>query len=259
MVFAWVVSLIMKQFWLIAVIVVAAYLNGISAAPAAASLSALKLTQTHYYWGDTETIVSLQGVRINNRGRMHYVLVAGPPAWTVTIYREDDKICFVQNFADFQISGPVSNFLFKKQDRIQGAGTALSLAKIDGITIKQTQNLREAFAYLPLGNFAAPQVEKILYAVYKQPTNGGIPILFKRKLKGRDWMTGLDTDGSERVYISTKKIERITVPSNYFEAPSGYRKTLSVQEALMSKMSRESAGDVDEIFDIGSPKKKTGP
>ncbi len=54
-------------------------------------IPALKLTQTHFYFGDTETIVSMKGVRINNHGRMKFVLVAKSPDWVVNVFRTD---CF---------------------------------------------------------------------------------------------------------------------------------------------------------------------
>ena len=64
-------------------------------------------------------------------------------------------------------------------------------------------------------------------------------------------MTGLDSAGSMRVYISTRSIKAVQVPADFFQPPAGYRLSKSKQEVMMSKDSREASGDFDEIFDIG--------
>ena len=214
-------------------------------------IAALKLEQTHFFYGETETIVSLQGLRINNRGRMHFSLVAAGPSWNVTIFRADVKTYISESFNDFLVNGLVSNFVVKRQDSASSVGSVIRRRKVDGFVVRELGSNRDVFAYLPLDNIAAPQVERLLYSIYRTPTNGGIPVTFTKKLSGRDWMTGLDSAGSMRVYISTRSIKAVQVPADFFQPPAGYRLSKSKQEVMMSKDSREASVDFDEIFDIG--------
>ncbi|MBS1991267.1 MAG: hypothetical protein JSS83_12165 [Cyanobacteria bacterium SZAS LIN-3] len=242
----------------IMVVPLLAVITGISAAHAAqdkTNISALKLTQTHHYWGETETIVSLQGLRINNRGRMRYSLVAKSPDWSVSVFRDDDKTYLTQPLNQFEANGIISNFVLQKQEKDTGLDRPPSTVQIDGITVKQLASKGQVFQYMPLAGIAAPQVERILFTTYKLPTNGGIPVKLIKNRKGVDWMTGLDTTGSRKTLLVTSRIEHIQVPGQIFELPGGYRRSKSMQEVLMSNASRESAGDFDEIFETGKQRK----
>ncbi|MBS1996437.1 MAG: hypothetical protein JSS86_09015, partial [Cyanobacteria bacterium SZAS LIN-2] len=119
----------------IMVVPLLAVITGISAAHAAqdkTNISALKLTQTHHYWGETETIVSLQGLRINNRGRMRYSLVAKSPDWSVSVFRDDDKTYLTQPLNQFEANGIISNFVLQKQEKDTGLDRPPSTVQIDG-------------------------------------------------------------------------------------------------------------------------------
>ncbi len=221
----------------------------------AALIPALKLTQTHFYFGDTDTIVSMQGVRINNRGRMKFVLVAKSPDWVVFVFRDDDHTYISKSLQAFQTSGLVSNLLVKSRQQEVSLGTTKDV-KVYGLTVKQTDNSLDEFEYLPLQNYAAPQVERIIRAAYKLPTNGGIPIRYKRISRGKsDKISRINTVGDLKSYIVTKKIERVMVPAELFEVPHGYAVRTIMQEVLMSKIHREASGDMDVWFDIGKPPK----
>lgn len=224
-------------------------------AKVSSDVSAMKLTQTHYYWGDTETIISKFGVRINNKGRMKYSLVACSPIWKVTVFRDDDKTYKSQSLAQFEKTGLVSEFVLKPQGRILEAYARPQItdSKFEGHKTKRYIGPRSVFECLP---HAEPAVEAIIYATYKVPTNGGIPIRYMKTLRGRDAMSGMDENGILRVYLKTKSIAHIMVPKTYFEPPKGYRQCQSIQEVTLSKVSRDASGDFDELFEINNPNRK---
>ncbi len=220
------------------------------------SVAAVRLIQTHTYWGDTETIVSLHGLRVNNRGRMGYCLVAKEPDWAITIFREDDKVYIKQSLRHIQSTGILSNFILNQQDRYLLPTLKPRSELLRGTAVNTISTSRSKSSYLPLKHIAAPQVESILYILYKVPTNGGIPVGFWKASKGIDWMTGLDNRGTVRSFLSTRKIEHISVSRKVFDPPSGYTKGKSVQEVLLSKSSRDASADVDDLFESSKPKRR---
>jgi hypothetical protein len=56
---------------------------------------------------------------------------------------------------------------------------------------------------------ASPSIEKILYATYKLPTNGGIPLAFTGTHGTADFITGMKNKGSREINLDTSKIERV--------------------------------------------------
>lgn len=210
---------------------------------------ALKLTQKHNYWGDTETIVSMNGLRINNKGRMKYSLVARSPKWDVTVFRDDDKTFLSQNLQQFEKTGLISDYVVKKYSRSVAAPGPVRTGKLGDLT---TQIFTRPFAEvesLPLKNIASPPVEAILYAAYKLPTNGGIPIRFTKTMKGTS-MFSSGSKGTRRNHLITTRIEHTNVATKLFEPPTGYTRCKSMQEVLLSKISRDASGDFDELFKI---------
>lgn len=215
--------------------------------------AALKLTQTHFYWGDTETIVAKHAVRINNKGRMKYTLVATSPDWTVTVFRDDDKTYTQKSLSEFVKTGLLTEFVLKPQNRTVGGDGPITDSKFEGLATKRYVGPRSVCEYIPN---AEPAVEAILYAAYRLPTNGGIPLRFMKTLRGRDAMSGMDETGQLRVYIKTKTVEHINVPKAYFKPPDGYKKSKFVQEVVLSKTSRDASGDFDELFEINNPQSR---
>lgn len=219
-------------------------------------IAALKLTQSHCYWGGSETIISLDGMRLENKGRMHFIVVASSPTWDVTIFRDDDKVFVKESLKEFESTGLVSEFLVTKQPRkFDGVGAKFT-SRVGDMEVSEVKGPKEQFAYLPLGKVAAPQVERILYTIFKQSTDGGIPIKYARVQKGVDWLTGLKRSGQMRNVLYTSGLQRVKVGKELFAAPVGYRRAASVQEVLMSKVSRDASGDMDEIFEIGGKNRR---
>jgi len=175
--------------------------------------------------------------------------------FALTVFRTDDRTYVSKSLSAFENNGLVSDLLLKLRDRDIILGKTKDI-KNSGLTVKLTQNLVDEFEYLPLQNYAAPQVEKIIRAAYKLPTNGGIPIRFKRISHGKsDRISRINTKGDLKKYIVTKEIESLMVPKEMFDLPQGYAVRKFMQEVLMSKVHRDASGDMDVWFDIGKPAK----
>lgn len=214
------------------------------------SQHALKLTQRHNYWGDTETIVSMNGIRINNKGRMKYSLVAKSPNWKVVVFRDDDKTFISQSLQSFEKNGLVSDLVVKEYPHFIGELSTMRTGRRGRL---KTQIFAEPFAQvevLPLANITTAPVEAIIYAAYKLPTNGGIPLKYTKILRGSETFAGKNVRGTSREYLNTSRIQQVDVSTKLFEPPLGYKRCNSVQEVLLSKVSREASGDFDELFEI---------
>lgn len=211
-------------------------------------IPALVLKQKHFYWGDTETIVCLDGVRINNKGRMFYSLVATSPKWDVTVFRDDDRTYLKQSLNDFESAGLVNNFVVNKQTRLFGTKSEETKVKVNGVSVTQIVHGPHIYQYLPLNGYASKPVERILYATYKLPTNNGIPVKLVKHRNGLDWMTGLNDPGSQKVLLETIRIEKVRVSRDIFIPPQNYQLSRSMQEVLMSKVSRDASGDLEVLI-----------
>jgi len=223
---------------------------------AARQINAVRLTQKHFYWGDTEAIISMIGVRINNHGSMKYSLVAASPLWNVTIFRDDDHTYVSQSLQQLEKSGIVSSFVFNRPERNEHQTGQHRTSKIGDMQIEQIMGVREVFAYLPMEGITVPPVLRIIHETYKMPTDGGIPVKFSKSLRGSEALTGMNLTGTIRVYLSTTNIEKIKVSSEIFQPPAGYKLAKSMQEVLLSKNSRDASEDLDQMFDVGTNKAK---
>ncbi|MBS1999119.1 MAG: hypothetical protein JSS86_22490 [Cyanobacteria bacterium SZAS LIN-2] len=221
------------------------------------SVSALHLKQTHYYWDDTELYLSNVGLRLNNLGRMGFSLVAAAPDWEVTVFRQDDKTCVRQSLDSFARTGLVSDFLLKRSPRtFEQSVLARRDIKFGKFPGRLYSNEREIFEFLPLAPYAAPPCERIIFTVYKIPTNRGIPMKCIKLLRGVDGLTGRDRTGDQRVYLVTRRIEMVNVSPEIFQAPKGYLASKSIQEVILSKENRSASGDLDELFEAHRSKRK---
>lgn len=239
------------------VLAIFCFSNSIGAEPSH-QVPVLKLKQTHYYWGESEVYLSMQGIRIDNRGRMHFSLVAAAPKWDVTIYRTDDKTCVHETLDQFKATGVVSEFLVKKHDRtIESQAKEKTDIKVGKLSGRRFTNARVLFEYIPLAKYAAPQVEDVIYTVYKLPTNGGIPTKYLKRLHGTDWLSGFQRDGSAKTFITTQSVDLTKISPDLFIPPTGYRVAKSVQEVLLSKDNRDASGDLDVFFESNKAPKKS--
>ncbi len=212
--------------------------------------NALRLTQTHTFMGRCQLTASSHGIRIENQDKLKFVLVAKAPDWRVTIFRNDDKTYFSQSLKDFQNTGLVSGFVMIERPRkLSSADFAKSSFKFCGYDILRWTGRNSTFKYLPLGNIA-PQVESIIFAAYKVPTNGGLPVTYVKSQSGRDYTNGISEEGHLETLLDTSKIESVADDPKLFIAPSGYKQAKSVGVVFVGSAARNASGDFQNLFEM---------
>lgn len=213
------------------------------------TVKALKLSQIHYYFGDCDTVIASNGLRINNRGSMKFCLVTKAPKWDFCVFRDDDKTCFPQTLKWLSENGIVNDFIVMNRE-IDVKGEKAKDVKICNTTVKHIEKGKLKLDILPLPAGFSPQLPTILHYIYKIPNNGALAIRYSKPAVKRDWLSGEDHTGRQKILFDTVKIEAVLVPKNYFDAPLNYRKLRSIQEVLVSKERRDATADLDEIFQI---------
>lgn len=211
---------------------------------------ALELKQTHYFFGDVQTIASKTAIRMEDTGSWKFVLVARAPDWKVTVFRDDDKLYYSCPLKTFLEGGMVSQFLVTKKGEYMNGGRKETLsATVGGVHVTRYMGPIALCEYVASDKLVAPQVVSILYETFRMPTNGGVTLRFVQANKGTDWMTGLKEDG-QHIMLSTKSAKIVNVPATIFDAPTGYKLSKSLREVLISKETRDSSGDAKDLFDI---------
>ena len=219
------------------------------------TLSALVLTQRHSYLGDNRITISDNAVRMQNLGRMGFILVASKPDWKITIYRSDDRTYYTESLADFAETGLFSDMVVLRQTRILDGNPRITASKLGPLASKRATREGRIIEYLPLGKIA-PEIEKILFAAYKTPTNGGIPLYFSKQTSGKDWLTGIPDKDKHREVLATQTVKTEFVTPAFYSVPAGFRPVKAAQQVICSKANRAGAGDFGEIFAIGQRKNK---
>ena len=218
--------------------------------PAYAREGALRLNQTHTFMGRCQLTVSAHGIRIENKDKLKFVLVAKAPDWRVTLFRNDDKTYFAQSLKEFQNTGLMSGFVMVDRPRLlRGGEFAKSTFKFCGYDVFRWTSRNSTFKYLPLDK-VAPQVESIVFTAYKVPTNGGLPITYVKAQSGRDYTTGMSEEGHLETLLDTTKIESVADDPKLFLAPSGYKKAKSVGVVFVGAAARNESGDFQNLFEI---------
>lgn len=231
-----------------------------NAALAAPTEKALKLYQKHYFYGTNELTIAADGMRLVNTGTLKFVVVARAPEWKINIYRPDEKIYFSESLSQLSDTGLVSNFLVGKRSRLPDRGPyRRSDFDFCGLKAVRLTAARETFKYLPLDRAlnAPRQVEAAIYAIYKMPTNGGITLAFDAVSEHNDFLSGTNTIGSREQFISTSKIESLSVSPDIFNLPPGYKKADSVRTVVTGETGRRQSEEALETFGrgVGIPRK----
>ncbi|MBP9090414.1 hypothetical protein KBI23_05240 [bacterium] len=218
--------------------------------PAYAREGALRLNQTHTFMGQCQLTVSAHGIRIENRDKLKFVLVAQAPDWRVTLFRNDDKTYFSQSLKEFQNTGLMSGFVMVDRPRLLKVGEfTKSSFKFCGYDVFRWTGRNSTFKYLPLGKIAS-QAESIIFAAYKVPTNGGLPVAYVKAQSGRDYTTGISEEGRLETLLDTSKIESVADDPKLFLAPSGYTKAKSVGVVFVGAAARNESGDFQNLFEM---------
>jgi hypothetical protein len=219
-------------------------------------INAVELTQTHSVLGDTDLIISMIGMRMQNKGRMGFTLVAGAPDWRVTVFRDDDKTYYAETLEQFESSGLYSDMISNRYDRQWQSTAPTTKFRFFLWTARRTSGRGRLLEYLPLTGICAPQIERIMYAAFKTPTNGGVTLLCSKTVSGKDWLSGLSQEGDKRVLLSTSAAKAVTVSKTIFRAPTCYKAVKAIQQVMSSTESRHGAEDMDDLFEMGADARK---
>ncbi len=234
-------------------------LLAIAPAESAPLVKAVKFTQSHYFTGPNQLYVAKDAIRLENVGQMRFIVVAKAPDWGVTIFRNDDKSYFSESLKQFEDTGMLSDYLVGKKGRRFDSkpNCRKSTFSFSGFNIVRLTSMQETFKYLPLDQVlnAAPQVESVLFAAYKMPTCGGIPVNYVGIHYDKDFLSGVNERGARQLYFDTTKIENVMVPASMFEMPAGYHKAVSIREVVSGEGSRLESELMVPAFDRKEGKK----
>ena len=231
-------------------------LNQATESKSASSVTALKLRQRHYFFGDIELTLAKVGFRADCNSRMKFKVVAKAPDWKVIVYRDDDKTYFEESLTQFQDTGLVSGILLSFRDKnifLDRSPTKVQIYNFPALQLKERNTL---FTFMPIDQYACPQVSDLIYGCYKLSVNGGAPLQYARKANGKDMITELDETGNTQILLSTLQISKAMVPTTIFDAPSSYRKAKNMSEVVVSASKRGETDDMQEIFGEDEPAKR---
>lgn len=212
----------------------------------------LKLQQVHYFFGPTNVYIGKNGIRLENKGNLGFNVVARAPNWDVTIYRQDDKTYFTEDLKSFEETGLVSGFLVGRKARFSDVRMRKSIYMMDGFPVTRLTNPGRTLKYLPLKDYGPQQVERVLYAAYKQTTEGQIVLSYIDTGSGHDFITQRTTEGTRDVLLDTSKIEMVNLPDSFFTVPAGLKKAKAVTEVVSGARTREQDPALSEFLDSGS-------
>jgi hypothetical protein len=209
---------------------------------------AIKLKQTHFFMGAADVTVASNGIRIENTAQLKFTLVAKAPEWRVYVYRLDDKTYFSQSLKEFEQNGLMSNFCFPfKNAMFTGKRYTSEALTIDGFKVIQLIARGEKLRYMDIVTLPL-EVKKIMYASYKVPTNGGIPVQYVYHVSGVDVVTGMDRKNEIENALDTTTIKRVKVSQQEFELPPGLTSIHSMREVVAGNNTRNRDDDMKALL-----------
>lgn len=222
-------------------------------APALAKENALKLDQVHGFMGRGQLIISAKGIRLENKDKLKFKLVAKAPDWRVTIFRDDDKTYFSESLKEFQGSGLFSGFvMFLKSRYLSPVRYKKANIKFLGRDAIHWTGKGQTLICLPYTRLA-PEAEKIVLAAYKIPTNGCLPLECIKAQRGNDYTSGASQDGDVETILDTTKIETIADSPKLYTAPSGYKLAKSLGVVFAGASVRDDSVEFQNLFDMKLP------
>jgi len=228
-----------------------------AAEPAATDkqIQAVRLEQVHYFLGPTILTVCQSAVRIDCTKHMGFAVVASAPDWKVTVYRDDDKAIKSVSLKEFDNTGMMPQCLQTSRPRFVPSPAPPYSFKYYGLDAKRVVNIYQTQEYLNLKGLAAPQVERIVFAAYRLPTGGGLPLRYIGTVGNRDYFSGKDLRGQRENSLTTSSVKRVSVARDFFAAPKNYHPASIMQEVVVSSRTRDQTVDFQNVFEIANPKK----
>lgn len=216
--------------------------------PSDAVEDAIKLKQTHFFMGTSVVTVAPNGIRLENTAQLKFTLVAKAPEWRIYVYRLDDKTYFSQSLKAFEQSGLMSNFCFPfKPAMFTGKRCTSETLTIDGFKVIQLIARGEKLRYMDIVTLPLA-VKKILYASYKMPTNGGIPVQYMYHVSGVDLVTGMNRKNEIETVLDTATIKQVKVSQHEFELPPGLTAINSMREVVAGNNTRNRDDDIKALL-----------
>lgn len=220
-------------------------------APPAHAEKALRLTQTHNLMGNSVMIFNSKGMRLENTSGLKYIVVAKAPDWCVTVFRNDDKSYYSKSLSDFEQAGLLSGFVLTIRDRtiVDKGNEKFRTSTFDfcGQKIVRLTSKEKTLKYLPLKK-DVPELERLDYAIFKQPTNGGITIGYQTTHGTHPNISSVSDAGRRITQMDTSKIEEVDVSPNIFKAPTGYKLAKSLSDVVSPANTRAADADYQELF-----------
>ncbi len=211
---------------------------------------ALKLTQIHNFLGGFEILIAESAIRMQSTSHLGFTLVAKAPDWKITVFRKDDKTFYSESLRELENTGLVSDFLFTRQERMVDPNHfRLSTMKFGNFDVDRLTSIESTIKALKLKPYGPPQIERIIYAVYKYPTNGGIPITFSSAHFGSDYISGISNKGRTEKFLDTTKISNVMVAPSMFLPPAGLKKAGSLREVVSGNSGRTETQDARVFWD----------
>jgi hypothetical protein len=226
-------------------------------AQAAEKKEAIRLEQMHYLLGSTVLTAGNSGVRLDSTGNMHFRLVAAAPDWTVHIYRDDDKIIKSMSIEQFDSAGLMPQFVQTSRAKFIPTSAKPYEFKFFGFDARRIVNIYQTQEYLPIQGLVAPQVERIVFAAYRLPSNGGLLLKYIGTAANHDYIAGLDQRGRKEVCLTTSKATRLTVDDKFYMAPGHYKQARILQEVVVGKQGKDRGNAFQYMLDgRGAPQSK---
>jgi hypothetical protein len=218
--------------------------------PGERTIHAIRLTQSHYFMGSELVTIAPDAIRIENTSQLRFTLVSKAPEWKVTVFRLDDKTYFTEDLKTFQDTGLLSDLLIgRKERKILDRPLRASTMMLNGFKIERLTSPWTTLKFMKLDGVASPSIEKILYATYKLPTNGGIPLAFTGTHGTADFITGMQNKGRREINLDTSKIERVSVAPSFFSPPSGFKKAASIRDVVSGHTNRKNSEAANIMLD----------
>jgi hypothetical protein len=186
---------------------------------------------------------------------MGFDLVSQAPDWTVTVFRPDEKTIKSLSLKEFENSGMIPQLLQTSRPRYVPSNAPPHAFKYLGYEAKRVTNIYQTQEYLNLKNVAPQEVERIVYAAYRLPTGGGIPLRYISVSDSRDFFSGRDKRGQKETNLSTSSLKKILVPASFFMAPKNYRTVSQMQDVAVSSKTRAQSVDFQNVFEIANPER----
>jgi hypothetical protein len=213
-----------------------------------ASLPALRFEQEQRFYGKIRLTVAAEGLRMDNLGQ-HYSVISKPPLWNATVFRNDDKTIYEQDFAKFMDTGMISNmFISYHDENINGPAVRIKINDLSAFQIKSKTGMVYVY-YLPTTEKFSRKEMQFVHALLRVPTNGGIPLHYEKIAHGNEAISGRSVEGDQLIYLNTAAVKSVAVDASIFDIPKGYKRVKFVGEVTVGKESRTETKDFSQFLD----------